>query len=120
MEAPALQDGRAFFEVLAGDGGSELVNHAKTIDLGGGDSRLGHVEVFLYRRCENFHLWKASAPRTRREGVSALYVSWFFGVRLALVPDLFRIFRDIRREPIATGSWSDLEQWHALRFRRNP
>ena len=46
LEDSAFQDRSAFFEVLAGDGESELVDQAETINIGDGKSRLGHVEVF--------------------------------------------------------------------------
>lgn len=46
VEDSAFQHGSAFFEVLAGDGESELVDQAETINIGDGKSRLGHVEVF--------------------------------------------------------------------------
>src|SRR5699024_5705520 len=34
------------FEVLAGDGQAERVDHAEGVEIRGGERRLGHVEVF--------------------------------------------------------------------------
>ncbi|TDS82315.1 hypothetical protein EV640_1182 [Nesterenkonia aurantiaca] len=57
---PAFEYRLERFEVLAGDGESELVDQAEAIGVGGGESRLGHVEVFLDGQYRSFHLGKAS------------------------------------------------------------